>query len=343
MGNPNEKSTFLFNKGSSYNFEYLNLSGGEKAAFDLILDLVISLKEFDNTVYCIDEPESHINPRVQADLLSVIYSLIPENCQLILATHSIGMMRRAQDIEKKYPGSVVFLNFEVDFDQPQTVEPIVPDRPFWNRAYEVALDDLATLVAPRTIVICEGEPISPRNFKNQSHDARCYEAIFQNEYPDTQFVSVGNDKNVELDKLELVCTLRQIVSGIKIIQLIDRDDRTDNLRTELAKKGIRTLSRRNLESYIFDNEVLIELAKSKNKYHKVNDLINEIEQIKNDNEKLPSDNMKKIGRELFDACRRILNLTQCGNSKDEFMRETLAPLIKSNMKVYKELENDIFG
>ena len=203
---PNKEGTFLFNKGSSHDFDYLNLSGGEKAAFDLILDLVISLQEFDNTVYCIDEPESHINPRVQAELLSVIYNLIPENCQLILATHSIGMMRRAQDIEKNCPGSVVFLDFGVDFDKPQIIEPIVPDRPFWNRAYEVALDDIAALVAPRTVVICEGEPISPKNFKNQSHDAHCYGVIFQNEYPDTQFVSMGNDQKVEHDKLGLVCT-----------------------------------------------------------------------------------------------------------------------------------------
>ena len=217
LGNPNQKSTFLFNKGSSSDFEYLNLSGGEKAAFDLILDLFISLQEFDNTIFCIDEPESHINPRVQSNLLSVIYSLIPENCQLILATHSIGMMRRAQEIEKNCPGSVVFLDFELNFDQPQIVEPIVPDRPFWNRAYEVALDDIAALVAPQTVVICVGEPISPKKFKNQSHDAHCYGVIFQKEYPETQFVSAGNDKNVEQDKLGLVCTLRQIVSGIEII------------------------------------------------------------------------------------------------------------------------------
>ena len=342
LGNPSEKGTFLFNKGISYDFEYLNLSGGEKAVFDLILDLYISLQEFDNTVYCIDEPESHINPRVQASLLSVLYGLIPQNCQLILATHSIGMMRRAQEIEKACPGSVVFLDFEVDFDQPQELEPIVPNRVFWNRAYKVALNDLAALVAPERVVICEGEPSSSRNFKNHSHDARCYEVIFQDKYPDTRFVSMGNDLQIIGDQRGLAEALGLLISGTEIVRLIDRDDRTDNERKELAKKGIRTLSRRNLECYLFDDEVLIKLAESKEENDKVNELIEKINQIKDDNKPSPPDDMKKISGDLFSACKKILNLTQCGNDKEEFMRETLAPLIKPGMRVYKELENDIF-
>ena len=96
LGNPLKDGTFRFTKGTSQGFAYKNLSGGEKAAFDLVLDLVIARRDYDNTVFCIDEPESHMSARLQAELLSVLYDLIPENCQLMLATHSIGMMRRAQ-------------------------------------------------------------------------------------------------------------------------------------------------------------------------------------------------------------------------------------------------------
>ena len=77
----------------------------------------------------------------------------------MLATHSIGMMRRAREIEAEKPGSVVFLDFgNRNFDEPQIIEPTKPDRAFWKRAYGVALDDLATLVAPSRVVICEGHP-----------------------------------------------------------------------------------------------------------------------------------------------------------------------------------------
>jgi energy-coupling factor transporter ATP-binding protein EcfA2 len=39
-GNPLEEGTFFFTKGISQNFHYKNLSAGEKAAFDLLLDLI---------------------------------------------------------------------------------------------------------------------------------------------------------------------------------------------------------------------------------------------------------------------------------------------------------------
>ena len=124
LGNPLTDGTFRFTKGTSQGFVYKNLSGGEKSAFDLVLDLVVARNEYNDTIFCIDEPESHMNTRLQSELLSVLYGLIPENCQLMLATHSIGMMRRARDIEAEHPGTVVFLDFgDLDFDQPQIIEP----------------------------------------------------------------------------------------------------------------------------------------------------------------------------------------------------------------------------
>lgn len=70
LGDPLTNGTFRFTKGVSAGFLFKNLSGGEKAAFDLILDLVVARKKFDNTVFCIDEPESHMNTRLQAELVS---------------------------------------------------------------------------------------------------------------------------------------------------------------------------------------------------------------------------------------------------------------------------------
>ena len=96
LGNPLEDGTFRFTKGTSKGFSFKNLSGGEKSAFDLILDLIVARRAYDDTLFCVDEPESHMNARLQAELLSVLYELIPEECQLMLATHSIGMMRRAR-------------------------------------------------------------------------------------------------------------------------------------------------------------------------------------------------------------------------------------------------------
>ena len=77
LEHPLEDGTFRFTKGASKGFQFKNLSGGEKATFDLILDIIVRKREYDNTIFCIDEPESHMNARLQADLLETLYNLIP--------------------------------------------------------------------------------------------------------------------------------------------------------------------------------------------------------------------------------------------------------------------------
>ncbi len=42
------------------------------------------------------------------------------------------------------------------------------------------------------------------------------------------------------------------------------------------------------------------------------------------------------------APKRILGLTNVGNDKDAFMRDTLAPLIRPGMQVYAELVTVLF-
>ena len=343
LGNPLEDGTFRFTKGISKRFAFQNLSGGEKAAFDLILDLVIARRSYNETLFCIDEPESHMNARLQAELLSVLYDLIPENCQLMLATHSIGMMRRARDIEKECPGSVAFLDFgDRDFDEPQVIEPVTPDRNFWARAYGVALADLAALVAPERVVICEGEPVTPRPVRNHSLDADCYNCIFEHEFPETRFVSMGNDRQIIGDQRGLAEALRLLVGALEVTRLIDRDDRTDSEMSGLATRGVRVLSRRNLESYLFDDEVLRALTVSVDEENKVDELLTRKREIRDARSDGPADDLKPVSGRLYVACKDILSLTQCGNDAKAFMRDTLAPLVEPGMAVYEELKRDIF-
>ena len=343
LANPMEDGTFRFTKGTSEGFHYKNLSGGEKAVFDLILDLVIARRAYNNTLFCIDEPEAHMNARLQAELLSVFHDLVPDNCQLMLATHSIGMMRRARDIEAENPGSVVFLDFGGrEFDRPVVIEPTVPDRAFWNSTYEVALGDLAALVAPERVVICEGEPKNRNSGKSYSHDARCYERIFRGEFPETQFVPGGNADEVVEDKRGIAYALGVLTQGTTVTKLIDRDARSPEEVEELKAETIRVLSRRNLESYMFDDEVLRALAVSANEEDKVEALLArkaDIRAARTD----ATDDLKPASGEIYVACRKMLNIADPGNDTRTFMRDTLAPLIKPGMQVYDELKCDVFG
>ena len=339
FSNPLKEGTFKFTKGVSQGYLYKNLSGGEKAAFDLILDLVIAIRTFDDTVFCVDEPELHMNARLQSQLLKVLYDVIPENSQLIVTTHSIGMIRQARDIEKSNPGFVVFLDFsDLDFDVPQVIEPTAPGREFWKKAYGVALDDLAELVAPERIVICEGEPRTEtkKAIRNHSYDAHCYGQIFKDEFPETQFISAGNNNAVKSDVL--IAAIGEISSKIDVIRVIDKDNYHQVERMDLIKKGVRVLSERNLETYLYDDEVLEALAVSEGKSDSIEELLSKkrkiIEEI---------DNPKDASGQIYNLCTDILDLKDHGNDHKAFEKYTLARLIRKGMKVYARLKDDIFG
>ena len=344
LGNPLEDGTFRFTKGVSKGFSFKNLSGGEKAVFDLVLDFVVAKRAYDDTVFCIDEPEAHMNARLQAELLSVLYALVPENCQLMLATHSIGMMRRARDLGATSPGSVVFLDFGGrNFDEMVVIEPTVPDRALWNTNYEVALGDLAALVAPERVVICEGEPKSRNTGQNYSHDARCYEHIFKGEFPETQFIPGGNADEVAEDKRGIAYALGVLIRGTEVVKLIDRDAQSPEEAVEFSTDGVQVLSRRNLESYLFDDEVLRALALSIGKSHKIDELLAEKKRIIDERAGNALDDLKPSSGEIYNTCKALLGLTNPGNNAKTFMRDTLAPLIKPGMVVYDEMRHDIFG
>src|SRR6187431_1341065 len=106
------------------------------------------------------------------------------------------MMRKARELYIRYPEQVTFLDFGGrSFDAAVTITPSRPTRDFWERVLSVALDDLASLVAPSTVVICEGTPAGS-SVKNLEHDATCYNIIFAEEFPDAKFISGGNAKEV---------------------------------------------------------------------------------------------------------------------------------------------------
>ena len=344
LGDPLEDGTFHFTKGHSRGFAFMNLSGGEKAAFDLILDLVIARRDYDDTLYCIDEPEAHMHSRLQAGLLSVLYDLIPENCQLMVATHSIGMMRQARDIERANPEQVVFLDFgDRDFDEPQIIEPTKPDRRFWKTAYAVALGDLAELIAPERVIVCEGEPLTSRAVKHHSLDAGCYSTIFADEFPETEFISMGNDLDVVNDRRGLAEALHTLISAVQVVRLIDRDNRSTEEIEDAERNGIQVLSRRNLEAYLFDDEVLGKLLTNHGDLADMSALLSQKNDILSNMTDREPDDIKPARGPIYLECKKFISRNQHRNDVQAFMRYTLAPLIEPGMSVYDELRADIFG
>lgn len=342
IGDPLSNGSFYFEKGSVKNFHYKNLSAGEKSAFDIILDLIIKLSYYPDAIFCIDEPESHMHTRLQSSLLQEIYNLIPETSQLWIATHSLGMLKKAKEIENKYPGKVIFINFDnVNFDNEVVLEPAQVDKTIWNKFIEIALDDFSNLVAPSKIVFCEGTS-QGRKYKN--FDAQIYTRIFQNKYPEVSFVSIGSCNDFEKDVNPSINVVNQILKNSEVIKLVDRDDRDETEINELNDKGIKVLKRRHIECYLLDDEILKKLCIKYDKEEKVDELLAMKEKciqnsIARNN---PSDDIKSASADIYVEIKKLLSLKQCGNTKDAFLRDIIAHIITEETNVFKELEEEIF-
>ncbi len=330
--------SFRFGKGSVNDFHYKNLSGGEKAAFDILLDVFVKRQESGDAVFCIDEPELHVATGLQGQLIAAILELLPESAQLWIATHSIGIVREAYRIMQSCPDKVAFLDFSNrDFDAPVKIEPSNPNRTFWANIYKIALDDLASLVAPQRIVICEGSAAKHVN----GFDAKCYNRLFADRYPDTLFVSRGSAGEVVQSK-HLMAILDSVAEAMEVFPLIDRDDMTDNARDQKVAEGTRVLRRRELEDYLYDREVIRTFLTMNQCDDTITDNI-----LKSWDGLMGSQsgpvNTKDITRCLFDTIRKTSGVPNLGNNREEFALQFLVPALRRTQAVFDELRKDVFG
>ena len=324
LEDPEGKGTFYFEKGVAKKYNFVNLSGGEKAAFDLLLDFIIRREYYPNAAMCIDEPEAHMGLSAQSKLLKILYELIPEKSQLWLGTHSIGILRASKKILEENPGEVVFLDFSGhDFDQKVEMKAITrPDRELWQKLHQSVLEDLSGLLAPETIIVCESDP------NTAAFDANCYNKIFAKNQPDALFVSAGGKG--ELDKI--IPILQDVIRKADIFKVRDRDNLLPEKRKKLIEQGTRVLTRRCIEDYLVDHEVLEKFAND-------NGLeACQLQELKNIN----GDDAKARSGKIYQKISKGYGLI-VGDDRQEFLSGVLAPLFSEEMAVYQELEKDIFG
>jgi len=344
-GEPLDGGTFHFEK-NGVPFEYRNLSGGEKAALDLVLDVVVKREAYGAAIYCIDEPEIHLNTRVHGALFEELRRLVPQQSQIWLASHSVGILRAARDLARQDPRAVAFLDFELaDFETAVTLAPVKVSRSFWRRTLSTAIGDLADLVAPERVVLVEGSRTTEGARTRAEFDARCLRNIFGDDDLPTDFLPAGNSTDVLTDRHHIGASLQEIVKGIEVIRVIDRDLRSQQEVEDARADGVRILSRRHLESYLLDSEVLSKLCRIHGKDNVIDDLLRaKAEAIENSVARgNDADDIKSIAGDMSVAARRLLSLEQPGSTTEAFLADTLAPLLTPDMTTYRELREDIFG
>ena len=337
FGGTNDFGVFRFSKGISRNFHYKNLSSGEKAAFDLLLDVFVNRSEYKDAIYCIDEPEAHMATALHAPLLDALLKLIPEESQLWIATHSIGFVRKAYEI-KCQSDEVTFLNFsENNFDKCVTILPSNPNRSFWQTVYRVALDDLGELVAPSEIIICEGD----RSKVSQGFDAECYNRLFSNSQPNTLFLSLGGSKEVENCE-QIIAILKSVISGVKVRKLVDRDEMPEGARLQKIEEGVNVLRRREIENYLYDPLVLKTFLRNNEYEMLIDDILKKYEELLQEPFNVNSNVDKRTQQNLLHVIKQLTKETNLGNSIQEFAIYHLVPALKTTASVFHELEKDIF-
>ena len=332
------KGTFFFSKSDTQRpFQYDVLSSGEKEVIDLLLDLYLRKDEYTDSIYIIDEPELHLNTAIQRKLLIEINKMIPDNCQIWVATHSVGFLRALQE-ELNTCSQIIEFKAENEWGtQPYVLTPIVKSRATWQSLFETALEDLTTLVAPRRIVYCEGRAEPTADGGERGFDAFVFNTIFGEVYPDTLFVSSGG--NTELDQRSAVAIsiLSKVFPNVEILVLKDRDmasgketdeaDRQEYLSNN--PQNHRVLKRFEIENYLFDKEVLSNYCLQNGKTF--------------DEKSYDSYVIDIINQHVKDDVGRIKNYCGItGSINPEVFKKNLSKYITRDMRVYSELEDVIF-
>lgn len=359
IGDPLGDGSFRFKKGDIDSYHYKNLSGGEKAAFDLLLDLNIKIEHYDNSVYFIDEPDSHMHTVLQGKLIKEIHRVVPKNSQMWITTHSLGVMRMAKKLAQNDPGSVAFIDFgEMDFDIAAEIKPASIDGIIWEKFLSVALDDFAQELNPEILIMCEGDI---NGIKRKNFDSFLYGKLFSKKYPHVTFVSGGSCSELENPDHKGFKLLSEVLGGTKIARLIDRDDKSEVEVEELERIGVYSTSRRNIECYLFDDELIKKLVldnyqpqliedipdKPKSEDEKKAELTQLALKIKNDaiaqsiSRSNAPDDIKSASSDIYLGLKKLLKLTRCGNNSDMFMRDTMSELMTEDTAVYQEMESSV--
>jgi predicted ATPase len=334
----NQKGTLYFTKPDHpEEFDFNVLSSGEKEVVDIILDLHLRRDEYDDTIFLIDEPELHINTAIQKKLLIEIDQLIGKNCQIWIATHSIGFLRALKEELKDQSQIIQFSDDANLASELQVLQPIKNTILKWREIFEVALDDLAHLVTPKKIFYCEGRGEPDREGKEQGLDAQVFNNIFSEKYPDVLFVSSGG--NTEPDQRSEIAfkIMVKIVPSIEIYVLKDRDISSGQFTSEQDRKlylennptNHRVLKRWEIENYLYDKEVLKKYCMEKELQFDESKYDESFADIENNNLKDRTGEIKKI-------CRINTKISP------EKFKLNLSLCIHDGMKIFSELENCIF-
>jgi len=341
LGNVEGGKGSLFFKKADHDsdFSFNVLSSGEKEVVDILLDLYLRKDTYNDTVFLLDEPELHISTAIQRKLLVEIDKMVGDNCQIWIATHSVGFLRALQE-ELKEKSDIIMFDEENEWaKRVYALSPMQRTRKNWCKLFATALDDLTSLLAPKRIIYCEGRDKPAGDGTDKGMDAKVYNTIFEDEFPDTLFVSSGG--NTELDQRSeiAIAIIGKALPETEILVLKDRDmgsgkivaekDRQEYLSLNLDSH--RVLRRYELENYLFDKTVLQKFCEAANPSRVF------------DEAKYDALRFNVIDDDIKAQCINIKNICGVvGSVNSDKFKIQLSCFITPDLPIYSELKDVIF-
>jgi len=241
-------SRLIFQKGNS-ELDYDLLSAGEKEVVNLLFNLFVRNKIYNDTIYFMDEIDTHLNTKLQGSLLKEITEYwIPNNCQLWAASHSLGFIHYAQESEF----GVIFDLDDFDFDNRVEIDPSPKDDP---DIYEIAVG--------RTLL-----PILFRSF---------VKIFVENTDGDNYYSNLSIQNFLFIKRKDKKSIYDNVLTGDNL-GLIDRDFLSDEdvLLLEKTYKNLRVLKMYSVENYLFFPDNVKEYCQSHHIRFNAEEYINEI-------------------------------------------------------------------
>ena len=239
------------------------LSSGEKEVVDILLDIFLKKESYNDSIYIIDEPELHINTGIQRKLLREIVEMIPDTCQLWIATHSIGFIN---SLKQDYGENSDIIWFEGKFGSEEVkLAPIKKNRENWKKIFHTALEDLIDLLATKMFIYCEGKKDADASGIEAGIDAQAYNQIFSESEPDALFISSGGQTEPDKNSAVALKILNKAFKDVELRLLKDRDINRDGTPTSQLQRDEfiaadpainRMLERKEVENYLFDFEII---------------------------------------------------------------------------------------
>jgi AAA15 family ATPase/GTPase len=233
---PGVPAKLIFQKGDS-EINYDLLSHGEKQIVTLLLNFVVRNKYYQDTLYFIDEMDTHLETTIQKRLIeNVVEKWIPGNSQLWTASHALGFIEYANKDENS-----VILDFDnLDFDVPQV---IVPQAKYSSDVYEIAVS----------------KEFLPSLFKG-------FDIVFVENTDRDLFAEVAIEKTLFIAEKNRDAVYHKVKDGA-FKGIVDRDFLSDGDVVEIKKYylNLRVLGYYSIENYLYHPDNLAEYFSAANK------------------------------------------------------------------------------